>query len=107
MGRNAEQTVEQVSIGADEYNASLADDYNNFVNEMVCPLRHPCLSRATRLTVDRQSAFIGKESGKTIRLWGTREPSNTTSVNKNITIQHWCVAFSECIDSYARVLTEF
>ena len=25
----------QVSIGADEYNSSLADDYNNFVNEMV------------------------------------------------------------------------
>ncbi|KAI0830532.1 glycoside hydrolase [Trametes gibbosa] len=59
----------QVSIGADEYNSSLADDYNNFVNEM--------------------SEFIGAESGKTIRLWGTREPSNRTSVSKNITIQHW------------------
>ena len=33
--------TEQVSIGADEYNASLADDYNNFVNEMVSPLRKP------------------------------------------------------------------
>ncbi|KAI0720006.1 glycoside hydrolase [Cerioporus squamosus] len=61
--------TKQVSIGADEYNASLADDYNNFVNEM--------------------SDFIGQESGKTIRIWGTREPSNTTSVSKNITIQHW------------------
>ncbi|KAI0654202.1 glycoside hydrolase [Cubamyces menziesii] len=61
--------TKQVSIGADEYNASLADDYNNFVNEM--------------------SDFIGHESGKTIRLWGTREPSNRTSVSKNITIQHW------------------
>ncbi|KAI0361388.1 glycoside hydrolase [Trametes cingulata] len=61
--------AKQVSIGADEYNASLADDYNNFVNEM--------------------SEFIGQESGKTIRLWGTREPSNRTSVSKNITIQHW------------------
>ncbi|RPD57038.1 glycoside hydrolase [Lentinus tigrinus ALCF2SS1-6] len=61
--------TKQVSIGADEYNSSLADDYNNFVNEM--------------------SDFIGQESGKTIRIWGTREPSNTTSVSKNITIQHW------------------
>ncbi|KAI0639628.1 glycoside hydrolase [Trametes polyzona] len=61
--------TKQVSIGADEYNASLADDYNNFVNEM--------------------SDFIGQESGKTIRIWGTREPSNRTSVSKNITIQHW------------------
>ncbi|RDX51093.1 glycoside hydrolase [Lentinus brumalis] len=59
----------QVSIGADEYNSSLADDYNNFVNDM--------------------SDFIGQESGKSIRIWGTREPSNTTSVSKNITIQHW------------------
>ncbi|KAI0375221.1 glycoside hydrolase [Pilatotrama ljubarskyi] len=61
--------TKQVSIGADEYNASLADDYNNFVNEM--------------------SDFIGQESEKTIRLWGTREPSNRTSVSKNITVQHW------------------
>ncbi|OSD03296.1 glycoside hydrolase family 20 protein [Trametes coccinea BRFM310] len=61
----------QVSIGADEYNASLADDYNNFVNEM--------------------SDYIGQQSGnlKSIRIWGTREPSNRTSVSKNITIQHW------------------
>ncbi|KAI0778402.1 glycoside hydrolase [Trametes elegans] len=61
--------TKQVSIGADEYNASLADDYNNFVNEL--------------------SEFIGQESGKAIRIWGTREPSNRTSVSKNITIQHW------------------
>lgn len=27
--------AEQVSIGADEYDSTLADDYNNFVNEMV------------------------------------------------------------------------
>ncbi|KAI9057723.1 glycoside hydrolase family 20 protein [Trametes sanguinea] len=61
----------QVSIGSDEYNASLADDYNNFVNEM--------------------SDYIGQQSGnaKSIRIWGTREPSNRTSVSKNITIQHW------------------
>ncbi|KAI0322697.1 glycoside hydrolase [Amylostereum chailletii] len=58
----------QVSIGADEYNADLADDYINFVNAM--------------------SDFIG-ESNKSIRIWGTKEPSNTTAVSKNITIQHW------------------
>ncbi len=86
--RAAERTSEQVSIGADEYNSSLADDYNNFVNEMVCPYR----SNAPELRSSRsraQSDFIGQESGKTIRLWGTREPSNKTSVSKNITIQHW------------------
>ncbi|OBZ79353.1 Beta-hexosaminidase [Grifola frondosa] len=60
--------TKQVSIGADEYNSSLADDYNNFVNTM--------------------SNFIG-EDNKVIRIWGTNEPSNKTSVSKNITIQHW------------------
>ncbi|KAA1471581.1 glycoside hydrolase [Dentipellis sp. KUC8613] len=59
----------QVSIGADEYDADLADDYNDFVNTM--------------------SNFIWQQSKKTIRIWGTNEPSNTTSVSKNITIQHW------------------
>ncbi|TFY68136.1 hypothetical protein EVG20_g3683 [Dentipellis fragilis] len=59
----------QVSIGADEYDADLADDYNNFVNTM--------------------SYFIWQQSKKTIRIWGTNEPSNRTSVSKNITIQHW------------------
>ena len=29
-----ERHVEEVSIGADEYDACLADDYNNFVNTM-------------------------------------------------------------------------
>ena len=36
----APASAEQVSIGADEYNSSLADDYNNFVNEMVRILFH-------------------------------------------------------------------
>ncbi|KAI0031627.1 glycoside hydrolase superfamily, partial [Vararia minispora EC-137] len=58
----------QVSIGADEYDSSLADDYNNFVNDM--------------------SAFMAQWN-KTIRIWGTNEPSNKTSVSKAITIQHW------------------
>ena len=57
----------EVSIGADEYNASLADDYIAFVNTM--------------------SAHIGAQSNKSIRIWGTREPSTTASVSRNITIR--------------------
>ncbi|KAF8590712.1 glycoside hydrolase family 20 protein [Ramaria rubella] len=63
----------QVSIGADEYDSALADDYNNFVNTM--------------------SGFIGQQGNKSIRIWGTNEPSDKTSVSKDITIQHW--EFSE------------
>ncbi|KAJ7196561.1 putative beta-hexosaminidase [Mycena pura] len=58
-----------VHIGADEYDSSLANDYNLFVNTM--------------------SNFIESSSGKDIRIWGTNEPSNTSSVSRNITIQHW------------------
>lgn len=32
---NRKRSAEQVSIGADEYDEDLADDYNNFVNTMV------------------------------------------------------------------------
>ena len=51
------------------------------------------LSKDVQLTNTTQSEFISKESGgtKSIRIWGTREPSNTTFVSKNITIQHWYV----------------
>ncbi|EIW77952.1 glycoside hydrolase family 20 protein [Coniophora puteana RWD-64-598 SS2] len=59
----------QVSIGADEYSASLADEYISFVNDM--------------------SDYVGSESNKSVRIWGTYEPSNTSSVSKEITIQHW------------------
>ncbi|KAG6372557.1 glycoside hydrolase family 20 protein [Boletus reticuloceps] len=59
----------EVSIGADEYLPSLADQYISFVNEM--------------------SSYIGGISGKSIRAWGTYEPSNTSSVSTNVTIQHW------------------
>jgi hexosaminidase len=76
-----------VSIGADEYDADLADDYNNFVNEMVIVL---WISHCGRLTHGHQSEFIGQWN-KTIRIWGTNEPSNKTSVSKNITIQHWYI----------------
>ncbi|KAI0079563.1 glycoside hydrolase [Panus rudis PR-1116 ss-1] len=59
----------EVSIGADEYDASLANDYIAFVNSM--------------------SDFIHAKSGKSIRVWGTNEPSKTLSVSQNVTIQHW------------------
>ncbi|TFK88899.1 glycoside hydrolase family 20 protein [Polyporus arcularius HHB13444] len=59
----------EVSIGADEYDAALANDYISFVNEM--------------------SSYISTKSGKSIRIWGTNEPSTTRSVSKDITIQHW------------------
>ncbi|KAJ7134281.1 putative beta-hexosaminidase [Mycena epipterygia] len=58
-----------VHIGADEYDSSLANDYILFVNTL--------------------SSFIGSSSGKDIRIWGTNEPSNTSVVSRNITIQHW------------------
>ncbi|KZT63936.1 glycoside hydrolase family 20 protein [Daedalea quercina L-15889] len=58
----------EVSIGADEYDASLGDAYVSYVNEM--------------------SAFMQAEAGKKIRIWGTNEPSNQT-ISTNITIQHW------------------
>lgn len=61
--------TKEVHIGADEYDAKLADDYITFVNEM--------------------SDFVRQTSGKTVRIWGTPEPSDTLSVNKNITVQHW------------------
>jgi len=62
-------SASEVSIGTDEYDVNLADDYINFVNEM--------------------SSYIFSKSGKSIRIWGTNEPSDTLSVSKNITIQHW------------------
>lgn len=61
--------TKEVHIGADEYDATLADDYIRFVNEM--------------------EAFVRQKSGKRIRIWGTHEPSNTLTINKDIIIQHW------------------
>ncbi|KAJ5355532.1 uncharacterized protein N7496_012744 [Penicillium cataractarum] len=61
--------TKEVHIGADEYDSTLANDYITFVNEL--------------------SQFIRQTSGKGIRIWGTYEPSDTQSVDKNITIQHW------------------
>ncbi|KAI0714712.1 glycoside hydrolase superfamily [Earliella scabrosa] len=59
----------EVSIGADEYDSALANDSISFMNEM--------------------SSYIHLQSGKTIRIWGTNEPSTTMSVSTDITIQHW------------------
>lgn len=47
--------TKEVHIGADEYDAELADDYINFVNEM--------------------ADFVKSTAGKRIRIWGTHEPS--------------------------------
>lgn len=62
-------TSGEVSIGADEYDSSLADAYISFVNEM--------------------AEYISTKSGKSIRVWGTNEPSQTQSISRNVTIQHW------------------
>jgi hypothetical protein len=35
------------------------------------------------------SQYISQKSGKSIRAWGTNEPSSTLSINTNVTIQHW------------------
>jgi hexosaminidase len=61
--------TKEIHIGADEYDSELADDYINFVNEM--------------------AEFVNSTSGKRIRIWGTHEPSNNFSINKDIIVQHW------------------
>ncbi|KAF2643765.1 beta-N-hexosaminidase [Massarina eburnea CBS 473.64] len=61
--------TKEVHIGADEYDATLADVYINFVNNM--------------------SDFVKSTSGKRIRIWGTNEPSKNFTINKDIVIQHW------------------
>ncbi|KAJ5139448.1 hypothetical protein N7448_002856 [Penicillium atrosanguineum] len=61
--------TKEIHIGADEYDPTLADDYISFVNEL--------------------SRFIYQTHKKSIRIWGTYEPSKTRTIDKNITIQHW------------------
>lgn len=58
-----------VHIGADEYDKKLVADYTRFVNEM--------------------AAHIKKESGKSMRIWGTFTPKQGANISKEITIQHW------------------
>ncbi|KAI8273730.1 hypothetical protein K4K60_010485 [Colletotrichum sp. SAR11_57] len=61
--------TKEVHVGADEYDATLADDYIGFVNEM--------------------SEFINNTTGKKIRIWGTEEPSENLTISKDVIIQHW------------------
>lgn len=61
--------TKEVHFGADEYDAGLADDYINFVNEM--------------------SSFMNTTAGKRIRIWGTNEPSENLTISKDVIIQHW------------------
>ncbi|KAJ4305873.1 hypothetical protein N0V90_001406 [Kalmusia sp. IMI 367209] len=61
--------TKEVHIGADEYDAKLADVYINFVNEM--------------------SEFVNSTSGKRVRIWGTNEPSENYTISKDVIIQHW------------------
>ncbi|KAL4949261.1 glycoside hydrolase superfamily [Aspergillus filifer] len=73
--------VKEVHIGADEYDASLADDYIGFVNEM--------------------ARFVNETSGKSIRIWGTPmdEPSDPTlAIDPAITVQHWQIGQSDPLD---------
>ncbi|KAG5659218.1 hypothetical protein KAF25_000420 [Fusarium avenaceum] len=62
--------TKEVHIGADEYDAELADDYITFVNKM--------------------SRFINSTSDKRSRIWGTHEPSKKNQIiDKDVVIQHW------------------
>ena len=69
--------TKEVHIGADEYDADFADDYVRFVNEM--------------------SQYVQQTSGKSVRIWGTYEPSNIT-IDKNVTIQHWQYGQSDPVE---------
>ncbi|EIN04596.1 glycoside hydrolase [Punctularia strigosozonata HHB-11173 SS5] len=61
----------EVSIGADEYPSDLANEYVTFVNAL--------------------DDHIRSTSHKAIRAWGTKEPSTTMSISKDVTIQHWAL----------------
>ncbi|TLS30889.1 hypothetical protein PpBr36_02582 [Pyricularia pennisetigena] len=61
--------TKEVHIGADEYDRDLADDYIDFVNEM--------------------SRWVNKTSNKRVRIWGTDEPSDKLTIDRDIIIQHW------------------
>ncbi|KAF4948018.1 hypothetical protein FGADI_10013 [Fusarium gaditjirri] len=62
--------TKEVHIGADEYDAELADDYITFVNNM--------------------SRFINSTADKRSRIWGTHEPSKRNqTIDKDVVIQHW------------------
>ncbi|KKY25247.1 putative glycoside hydrolase [Diplodia seriata] len=73
--------TKEVHIGADEYDSTLADDYIGFVNEM--------------------SSFIQSTSNKTIRIWGTEEPSENLTISKDVIIQHWQYGQSDPVQLHA------
>ncbi|KAF2658686.1 glycoside hydrolase family 20 protein [Lophiostoma macrostomum CBS 122681] len=82
--------TKEIHIGADEYDASLADVYITFVNEM--------------------SDFVNSTSGKRIRIWGTEEPSKNLTISKDVIIQHWQYGQSDPVqlqkDGYSQVNSE-
>jgi hexosaminidase len=63
--------VKEVHIGADEYDASLADVYINFVNTM--------------------AEHISITANKSVRAWGTPfdPPTEDIRINPDVAIQHW------------------
>jgi hexosaminidase len=61
--------TKEVHIGADEYDPTLADDYITFVNDM--------------------AEFVNSTSGKSVRIWGTDEPSENLTISQDVLIQHW------------------
>ena len=71
----------EVHIGADEYDAALADDYISFVNEL--------------------SSFINATAAqKRVRIWGTYEPSVTLTIDASVIIQHWQYGQSDPVRLY-------
>ncbi|GAB1197547.1 hypothetical protein APSETT444_006844 [Aspergillus pseudonomiae] len=70
--------TKEVHIGADEYDSTLADDYIDFVNDM--------------------AEFMDQTAGKTVRIWGTYEPSDTRNISKDVIIQHWQYGQSDPVD---------
>ncbi|ORY62343.1 beta-N-hexosaminidase [Pseudomassariella vexata] len=70
--------TKEIHIGADEYDATLADDYISFVNDM--------------------AVFVNETSGKRIRIWGTHEPSENLTISKEVIIQHWQYGQSDPIE---------
>lgn len=70
--------TKEVHVGADEYDPELADDYITFVNEM--------------------EEFVRTTSKKEIRIWGTHEPSDNLTINKDVIIQHWQYGQSDPVE---------
>ncbi|KAF4125482.1 hexosaminidase [Geosmithia morbida] len=72
--------TKEVHVGADEYDAALADDYIGFVNEM--------------------SDFLRKTGDKRTRIWGTYmdPPVHNVSITTDVTIQHWQYTQTDPVD---------